>query len=277
MIHDELAHYKLLYTLYCVLAQTELENGYLKKSWEFIELAEGFINKYKDLPNKGLFYYVKSYWNLCSGENIVALRYINESIEFEKALIDDQFTAPSYILKAEILTKLGDTKQAYNIAYNVYNQSTSYIEDDHELHARILTELASSELKLGLVNDAEKHIEDGLKILLEHNHQILKNDKSKLKRSDDLAFLYMIKGDLEYKKGNHINALSVYKKVFEIFQKRFHTHELDCISEVLYKMAITCYKLKDHFAFRQLLEKQENWYGIEHYRTKELYKLMITS
>lgn len=267
-------HYELLYTVLSVLSQTEISIGELESAEKHIVAAEDIVNKYPNLPNLGLFYYVKSYIEISKGNDDQALSYANKAIKAEENLADDQFTAPSFLLKAEALNKLQQYKQAFDISNNLYIKSNQYFNEDHELQARILTELSRSELGLGNIEQADHHITQSMNVMLEH----IKNSHSKnsLEQSDELASIYFVKGKIEAYKDNLQVAMNWFKKANSIYEHRYKNLKIDYISELYSNIASVAYKQKDKFTLNQIVNKHQSEFGIDHPRTREMVKKLMS-
>jgi tetratricopeptide (TPR) repeat protein len=177
-------------------------------------------------------------------------------------------------LKTEILIKLGRLQEAYPIAKELYEKSMLHFDGNHELQARILTELAIAELELNQLKLSEEHINQAIEILFSHNAILVKSENI-LYKNDDLAYMYVVKGDLEYKKQNFKYAFEHYKAALNIFQLRYKVNEVDQLSELYYKMAITALQLEKTFVFKQFLAKHERDFGLDHSRTKALYNQIL--
>lgn len=266
-------YYELLCELHITLAQTEVNAGYLRKAAEDIKKVELLLDKHQNisLPIRGFYYFVNALIEMYKGNNHNALEIISKGEEIKKKLAYEfQASAATFLLKAEILLRLGKIEQGYQIARALYEKSLSHFEGDHEMQARIIIELAAAESEQGKLNMAEEHVDKAIKIVLKQFGADKKEDD--LLKNDDLAFLYIVKGDIFYKKEYFKEALSYYEKALEIFNTRYRTIEIDLFSELYYKMAIAALKAGDMLTYKHFLLLQEKHYGIEHIRTKLLYE-----
>ncbi|KIE06066.1 hypothetical protein NF27_BR00040 [Candidatus Jidaibacter acanthamoeba] len=270
IINNPDIHYDLIYTILSMLSQTEISIGELENAEKHIIAAEEIVNKYTNLPNLGLFYYVKSYIEISKGNDEKALSHANQAIKVEENLADDQFTAPSFLLKAEALNRMQQYKQAFEISNNIYIKSNQYFNEDHELQSRILTELARAELGLKNVEQADHHITQAINVMLEH----IKNSDSKnsLEQSDELAAIYFVKGKIESYNNNLQKAMDWFKKTYSIYEHRYKNLKIDYISELYLNIAFVAYKQKDKYTLNQIINKHQTEFGLDHPRTKEMIK-----
>ena len=267
-------NYILVFDILTNKAQTLVDYGDLTGANIAIDQTENLLKQYTDISDIGFFYFVKGYIALAANDINNAQYYIDKLEQKEGHLPQDIFTAPNYILKAELLNKLGSHKEALDLMKATLSYLNQSFETEHELKARVLSELAVSELKIGDYKSAIQHTDKAINELLSHNASYVEQEKTK-NYSDGLAMLYHTKADIEFAMGRFNEALRLYKQSIEIFHKRYRKIEVDRMSELYSSAAKAAFKVQDNFLFRFYLEKQEKYFGIDHHRTKALYEIML--
>ena len=69
---------------------------------------------------------------------------------------------PDILLYVEILIKLNQINEGYLLISDIYNNLYNELEEGHEIQSRVLTTLASAEIRKGLLQKANKHIKEAI-------------------------------------------------------------------------------------------------------------------
>ena len=271
---NENKEYNIAYTIHTAMAQTLFDNGHLTEAVEVLSKATLIIKQHPDIPNAGLYYYVKTRILIGVGDLTVALESIEDLMRVEENLPINIFSAPTYFLKAEILSKIGRVQESYKIMKEVFEVLGNIEKENYQMKATFLGDLAATELKLGMTKEAMGHIDLAINNLHQYYTPLIGRDRIKI-YNDKLAILYHGKADIEFKKERYAEALVLYQQAIEIFEARYKVIEVDRMSELYTRAAESSLKLKDKFLYKFYLQKQEKHFGTSHHRTKFLYQKMI--
>ena len=264
-------HYELKYNILSELAQTYVYIGNVPKGEEYLNLALNMMTMEENLKNPGLYWFIKSKLELEKGNYAKALDHVNKNIQEEKALnmLNDTFTAPSYILKAEILNNLGDFNQANELSKNIYKQEKEIIKEEHELQARALIQLARSELKMKKLQDAENHILLAKNIYIQD--PLRKNNDLEKSIDTDLADALVVLGDIKQSKKDNTSAIENYQTADVIYKNCYKENlRLDRLSELYFKLAKLGKEIDDIAIFLEYSHTHYNIFGDDHPRSKTL-------
>lgn len=262
---------QLLYTIYCLLSQIKIYNGYLSESRELLNYADSLVRKKDEkLENLGLFYFIRSKIEMEKGVYQEALNSIDESIRHDHISYDGStFILPSYILKAEIFMRSGKVKDAgFIIEKNIMPILDKKLEADHELRARALNVISLYYLEISRKKEALDFINHSIQILT----KVYNIAEAQDAKEEDFAVSLMIKGDILSKEGSYDEALHNFKLSYKVMSNRYQTKEIDLYSLIIYKLAKTFLAQNNIVQFQNYLLIHEEHFGVDHIRTKELYK-----
>ncbi len=268
-------HAVLKYNIFAEIAQTQLYEGDVDSAKQNMENASVWLKKVNNTKDvdAGLFHFINARLHSEMGGYEKANNEIDKCLEFDFNLPIDQFTAPTHLLKAEILSNIGNHQESYQIIKNIFDKVFSNFEQEHEFKARALIVLARAELNLEDKVNATKHIKEALNILSK-----LPRNMVELEQSDDadLADALVIKADLELLAGENVKALDNYKKAYMIFKNRYKGNlKNDRISQLLLKLSMVNIRNKDIPLAQFYASIHENIFGLEHYRANEIYKAIL--
>lgn len=199
-------------------AQTQVFGGDVSGAEENIEKVNYIIKQHPEADfDMGLYWFIKARIFLAQGKYNEALIAVDNNIKAEAHLPQDTFTAPTYVLKSEILNFIGDYQKSYQIIKKLKEQEISGGPAEHELHARILTQLSRAELGLGLVDEAFTHIITACNIF---QKEISKYAITAIMNTDYAAAL-ITQGDILYTKQEYTQALEAYNKGEIIYLRRY--------------------------------------------------------
>ena len=151
VIKDIQGQAELKSTILFQIAQTQVFGGDVEAAEKNMVAADKVIRDYPSSDfDMGLYWFIKARIAFSQGNYKEALRCIDNNIEAEAHLPQDTFTAPTYIQKSEILNFMKEYNKSYEIIKRIQKQEISTGHADHEIHARILTQLSNAEFGLGL-------------------------------------------------------------------------------------------------------------------------------
>lgn len=192
-------YHEVKFLIYSQLAQTYIYGGDIKNGEENLRIAENIAkNNSKAQLDTGLLLFIQAKLNLLKGKYNNSLKNIDDVIKIdikENLPRDSIYSAPDYLMKAEILNYTGQFKEAYDIAKTTYEQQKKNIKGDHELHARALVQLAWAELQLGMNEEALKHIKDSVRIF-DAGDETIGDGISANSYNTDLAAAYVVQGNV---------------------------------------------------------------------------------
>jgi hypothetical protein len=255
---------ELQFTAFMQLAQIAVHSGDVETASINIMNAEQLVHHYGGEFDLWLLCYVKARLLLLEGNYEAALKEVDRSIEYMKHLPQDQFTAPPYLMKTRILLNLNRYEEAYKIANETYDQSKKFFNYDRRLQGRILTLLA----------DAENSLKKS-KLALEHIILAKKLFKGGYYKYND-PLTTMVESDIMVANGNYYKAIELYRVVEQVFNERYKGNmKVDVVSILYTKLAKAALKNNDMFLYKQFVYKHEHIFGINHFRTIELYRELI--
>ena len=270
-IIDQVNDYEQLkFNIYAELSQTQIYSGDILNSKINLSKAETILNHNNDLDNSALYFFIKAKILLTEGNYQDSLNIITTNMSKLSHLPQNStHVAPYYMFQAEALNYLSKYNQAYEIINKVYKQQKEIIKDEHEIHARILIQLAKSELGLKKIHDAEIHILHAKDFYI--NDPLRTNKDIQNSIDIDLADALIVLGDVYNEKQNYQQAIVNYQLAEKIFNNCYKDNfQSDQISILLFKLANLGLKTHNIALFREYYSSHENLFGFNHHRTKKL-------
>ena len=212
--------------------------------------------------------YVKSRIFLAQGNYKEALNFINKVITAEQELMQHSSGGIYYVLKAEILNNLQNFQDAYQIMTELYKKEHNRNTNEY-LIARILTQLARSELGLNKIEEARSHASLVKKILLTKPENTNTSQDSK---DTELASILVVKGDISAVTDNFKEAIEYYETAEKIYRNAYKTNfgNMDNVSYLLLQGVKSSVKLNNEFWYKHFAGTLKRLFPIEHHRVKEL-------
>ena len=234
-------------------------------------LENGLVNKedvsYKDFANAKLLFIQGKYNETLEQTNLSIKSFINNGMS-----VNDLFLTNPYILKTEILNTLGKYNEAYNQAKQLYEMHKPTKQENHEIFARIYTQLARSELGLGQVDEALKSITKAIVIFLSDEQRNLK--EADYSEDPDLAASYVVEGDIFFAADNLKQAIESYKKAQTVYFYLYRDNRKNVAHvSYLYKQgAKAACKAKDLYNYKIFGKSQIKEFGIDHLNTINMFE-----
>jgi hypothetical protein len=274
-IVDKIQGYpEVKFTIFAQLAQIHAFCGNISIAEKNLRIVEELINNSTNVElDIGLYWFIKAKISLSKGDYKNAELAIEKNIEVESHLPQNSFTAPTYILQAEILNFLGQFQKAYNVSKRIYDQETENIKTEHEIHARILVQLSSAELGLGYLDQALINARKAVNIYM-RNDGVDDYNQLSISHNTDLASALVVEGESLAALGEITESMKSYATAETIYYNRYRDNikYMDNISYLYLKAALSSYNLPDKFWYTkfstQLIEK----FGANHFRSLELLK-----
>jgi len=265
---------ELNFTIYCQLAIQQIFTGDIKSALKNIEFVEELIKKYPKADiDLGLLWHIKAKILLEYGDYNQALNAIEENIKLENHISNVIFTAPTYILKANILNYMQKYKESYELLTELQRKIKNSIEETHELNGRILVQFSRSELGLGNKKKAMDYAVQAKNIFL--------HDKSRSNQDITTSTDHYLAAAIEAEadalgKLMHIEeAMKLYSIAEAIFfnKYRHNLYNFDTISILYWKAAKQSYNLPDKFWYSKFKGQHISKYGKDHVRSTDLINL----
>lgn len=247
-------------TILFQIAQTQAYSADIINAERNMANVDEVIKKYPKADfDMGLYWFLQARISFSKGEYDKALSAINANIEAEAHLVQDTFTDPTYIVKSELLNYIGDYQESYNIIIKIEQRNKSNNNTDHEIYARIITQLSNAELGLGLVDEALNHAVEACKIF--------QNEVDKYNITiphQKFAAALTAKGNALYKKGYFVESLEAYN-AGEVIYSNLYGDNFRYMEDAAYLMSqgakVACEAKnvfwKNHF-YNQLISNFDN-------------------
>ena len=155
-----------------------------------------------------MYWFLQARISLAKGQYDKALSAIDNNIKVESHLPQDTFTEPTYVVKSEILNYVRDYQNSYKIIKKLEQKEQSNNNTEHEIYARILTQLSRAELGLELVDEALDHATKACDIFQKEIDKY--NIVSTM--NPEFAAALVAKGDALYKRKEFDKSLEAYNE-----------------------------------------------------------------
>lgn len=189
---------------------------------------------------------------------------------------DTLYMTDNYLIRAEILNKLGRYEEAYNQAQELYEVHQGKTPDTSEVMARIFMQMALAQYGLGDIKKAIANIDKSISILYadeRRNH----TDVS-LILDPDLANAYLIKADILFKKDDVKGSIWFYEESYKIFDNLYKNNKSKVIQmSYLYKQgAQAACKVHNEKIYNFFFKLQIKDFGFDHPNTNEITRFCTT-
>ena len=215
VFNDVIGYESSKYNGFICLGKSYLSLGKVESAKKYINAAEELFSKgcVQD-ADMGLLYFAKARTFFMEGNYQKSLDYNNKAIKkfLQKGIKDnDIYLTGPYMVRAEIYNIQYKYQEAIDQLNKLYKMQEPCKKPDHEIFARIYTQIAKSKLGLNDIEAANKNIDRAISIYLA--------DKNSLDADNhpDLAATYIVKGDIEFTNNKYGDALNAYKKARMIY------------------------------------------------------------
>jgi len=246
-------------------AQTQIYSGDVINAEQNMSKVDNIISKHPKADfDMGLYWFLQARIALAKGKYDIALSAIDNNIKAEAHLPQGTFTEPTYVVKSEILNYAKDYQNSYKIIKKLEQKEQSNNNTEHEIYARILTQLSRAELGVELVDEALDHSTKACDIFQKEidKYNIVAT------MNPEFAAALVAKGDALYKKNEFDKSLEVYNEAEAIYF-RIYGDNFRYMDDISYLMSqgskVACVSKsvfwKNHF-YNQLIANFDN----EHFR-----------
>ncbi len=263
-------------TILFQIAQTQVFGGDVEGAEQNMREVDDLIYKYPAADfDMGLYWFIKARSALAKGNYAEALIFVDNNVSAESHLAQDTFTAPTYILKSEILNFMEEYKKSYEIIKRIQRQEISNNHAEHEIHARILTQLSRAELGLGLIEDALNNANIACNIF----QQEIEKYKIDTVLNTDFAIALVIKGNALAENRKFDEALLTYNEAEAIYFRRYDNNykKMDDINYLLSQGAKFACISKNAFWKKHFYNQLINIFDKNHHRVKEVENICLNS
>ena len=260
-------------SIYDNIAMTEISRGNLVEAEKVIPIIEKINAENVGRVNANRILWIKSRMFLAQGNYKEALDFINRFLEAEQELRKSIAISLYYTIKAEILNNMENFQDAYQIMTELYKKEHDRNTNEY-LIARILTQLAKSELGLNKIEEAKNHASLAEKILLTKPENINTPQDS---TDADLAGILVTRGDILAITDDFTGAIECYETAEKIYRNVYKTNfgNLDNVSYLLLQGVKSSVKLNNKFWYRHFAGTLKRLFPIEHHRVKELLNYQL--
>jgi len=205
---------ELQFYIYYHLAQVYVYGGDVKNGEKNFTILDEIAATNPKLSLDGWF--TKSKMYLLQGKYDEAQSALTKYFEASPDVPDNGvYKAPAYTLRAEILNYMGKFQEAYAVAKKTYDQQKINIKGDHEIHSRVLIQLAWAELGLGMKQAALEHIKESVRIFINDDEVIWDYNT-------DLAAAYVVQGNIAAAIGkDNKMVMDSYGNASKIYSNRY--------------------------------------------------------
>ncbi|MCC8483453.1 MAG: tetratricopeptide repeat protein [Rickettsia endosymbiont of Labidopullus appendiculatus] len=250
--------------------------GQVQEAEKDIQIMEQIFNEdLIDKNNIGYMHNIKAKLLFIQGKYIESLENINKVIEISiknGLALDDKLLINPYLSKVEILNYLEKYPEAYATAEHLYDMCKSSEKEALEILGRIYTQMASSELGLGKLDQASEHVNQAISIFLANEH---KNPKDADYSEDpDLAASYVVQGNILFAQDNIKASIESYKKAHSIYHYLYRDNRKN-VAQVSYlysQGAKASCKAKDLSSYKFFGKPQVKEFGIAHSNTVYMFE-----
>ena len=271
ILNETTGYYIIYNTAYFQQALTQVGIGDLANARNNFVVIENKLQENKVPLNADRVLGGKAKLSLAEGNYHKALEEINILAEAESHLSKQTVATPIYLIKAEILNYMGKFQEAHSICDELYKQEEKNFNSMHEVLARILVQLARSELGLGKQELAMEHITKSI-LFFENEYLEL---KQKHPINDKFASALTTRGEILSSQGDFNNAIRDYKKARKIYFSRYRDNDknMDNVSYNLFKLAEAAYQNKDHKLYKHVRDELLQKFGINHFRSQQIISI----
>lgn len=258
-------------TILFQIAQTQAFGGDVADAEKNMTVADKVIRDYPSSDfDMGLYWFIKARIAFSKGNYKEALACIDNNIKAEAHLPQDTFTAPTYIQKSEILNFMKEYNKSYEIIKRIQKQEISSGHADHEIHARILTQLSNAELGLGLKQEALNNANKACDIF---QKEINKYKIDNIVNTDFAAAL-VTQGNALAASEKYDDAFISYNRAESIYFKRYgdNYNKMDDINYLLSQGAKVSCMAKNPFWKKHFYDQLVNNFDLQHPRIIEVEK-----
>lgn len=250
------------------LAQYSLLQGETESARAYLEQGKDLEQQAKDLPMRGLYHYGKALYFLFIG-------YYEKGLEHTEVafnLMREGPPCPSLTfslesLRAELLLKQGNLKEAYKQSKKSLKKTEFYFQDKTNVFCvKAMIVMAAS------LPRSEKESHKALALLKTALSIFEDPSKNTTGKHRQHGLVHVFLGDRHTLKQEWKTAYKNYKRAEDIYHTIYKNKKVDDFSELYTKLALFGIKIKDDEIVHTYLKNHIIIFGLNHPRTKEVMK-----
>ena len=259
------------YNVLLCLGKSYLALGRVEEAEKNIKSSEQMFNDgLVDKTDIGLLYFAKARVLFIQGKYHESLEETNNAINIFKEngiKSDDLYFTGPYMLKAEILNILQNYQEARDQLKQIYDIQQASKKEDHEIFARIYTQIAKNELWLGNIDKALEYITKAIELFLADEQRNPK--EAEYLNDPDLAASYVVQGNIYFFQDNLRQAIESYKKaqIIYFYLYRENSKNVAQVSYLYKQGARVACKAKDLYNYKAFGIPQVKEFGVDHPNT----------
>ena len=259
------------YNVLLCLGKSYLALGRVEEAEKNIKSSEQMFNDgLVDKTDIGLLYFAKARVLFIQGKYHESLEETNNAINIFKEngiKSDDLYFTGPYMLKAEILNILQNYQEARDQLKQIYDIQQASKKEDHEIFARIYTQIAKNELGLGNIDKALEYITKAIELFLADEQRNPK--EAEYLNDPDLAASYVVQGNIYFFQDNLRQAIESYKKaqIIYFYLYRENSKNVAQVSYLYKQGARVACKAKDLYNYKAFGIPQVKEFGVDHPNT----------
>lgn len=258
--------YLISNTAHFQLALTQIGLGDLDSAEKNIIQIKAALKKNNIPINQDRVLGVTAKLSLAKGDYLTALREITILEKAESKLYKQIVAAPIYIIKADILNSMGRFKEAYEICKPLYEREAERSSDTNEMQAKILVQLARSELGIKRVKEAKIHIARVVNFF-----ESQKNIGS-YSANDLYADALVVRGDISLYSKEVESSVIYYMRARKIYFNKYRANfsKINKVGYNLYMLAMAAHYSQNASLYQRAKKELMQKFGISSFFSQKL-------
>jgi tetratricopeptide (TPR) repeat protein len=261
---------------YFGLAVTNISLGNVRDAEKNIQKMEEMFDKnLVDKTDIATLICAKAVLCFIQGKYEEGLEYMNKARDIylnNGVKVNDLFLTNLYLFRAETLNILGRYEDADSQVAQLMHMHKLSNKKNSKVFGRIYTQLAKSELGLGVVGKAAPHIKEAIDLLASVKSS--NPHPTGVSEDPDLAAAYVVQGDVLFAQSKLKEAIESYRDAQKIYFY-LYKNNINNVAQVSYlymQGAKASCKAKDVYHYKCFGEPQVKEFGREHPNTIAMYE-----
>lgn len=257
------------------IVNAHIASGQIQEASNEINMIEASNDFSKDIKANGariikskLYYYIGDEEKALAESNKEIQQILKSGIKY-----NDIYLTHNYLLRAEILNSLGKYQEAMSQAKELYEMHNVVTIKDHEVFARIYTQMSRAELGLGNTNKALKYSQKATSIFI--NDPSRPNQHLATSPDTELAKAFFAEGDALTALGQNENAVHYYLKAEMLYWNNYkdNLRNVDEVSRMYLAAARASCHLSEKAWYIKFHDQHIRKFGADHPRSVEILKM----
>lgn len=249
--------------------------GQIQEASNEINMIEASNDFSKDIKANGariikskLYYYIGNEEKALAESNKEIQQILKSGIKY-----NDIYLTHNYLLRAEILNSLGKYQEAMSQAKELYEMHNVVTIKDHEVFARIYTQMSRAELGLGNTNKALEYAQKATSIFI--NDPSRPNQHLATSPDTELAKAFFAEADALTALGQNENAVHSYLKAEMLYWNNYkdNLRNVDEVSRMYLAAAKASCHLSEKAWYIKFHDQHISKFGADHPRSVEILKM----